>query len=61
MAKAFGDEMKSDLKHVKFQGMEKCKELGLAKSIGVSNYNVSQLERILAKCKVPPANNQVIS
>ena len=32
---------------------------GLAKSIGVSNFNKSQVDRILKICKIPPAVNQV--
>lgn len=40
--------------------MEALKESGKVKSIGVSNFNILQLERLLALCKVPPAVNQVI-
>lgn len=43
-----------------WQGMEALKESGKVKSIGVSNFNIMQLERLLALCKVPPAVNQVI-
>lgn len=32
---------------------------GLVKSIGVSNFNKRQLERILTSCRIPPAVNQV--
>lgn len=39
--------------------MEKCVELGLTKSIGVSNFNGKQLDRILAVCKIKPVNNQI--
>jgi aldehyde reductase len=39
--------------------MEKLVEDGLAKSIGVSNFNKRQIECILAVAKIPPANNQV--
>ncbi|GBE84651.1 Aldo/keto reductase [Sparassis latifolia] len=40
--------------------MEKIKTDGLAKSIGVSNFNVQQLETLLASCKVKPVANQII-
>lgn len=42
-----------------WRGMEKCVELGLAKSIGVSNFNSKQIARILANCTVKPVMNQV--
>ncbi len=32
---------------------------GLAKSIGVSNYNEEQVDRIVKSCTVKPHNNQV--
>ncbi|CAH0402853.1 unnamed protein product [Chilo suppressalis] len=40
-------------------GMEEAKELGLTKSIGVSNFNQTQIDRLVAKSKVKPAVNQV--
>ncbi|KAI5634221.1 aldo/keto reductase family domain-containing protein [Phthorimaea operculella] len=42
-----------------WKGMEKAKELGLARSIGVSNFNASQLDRLIANSKVKPAVNQI--
>lgn len=39
--------------------MEKLVDLGLAKSIGVSNFNSQQLERLLANCRIKPVANQV--
>jgi aldehyde reductase len=40
--------------------MEKCVELGLTKSIGVSNFNSEQLEKVLAIATIKPVVNQVI-
>lgn len=42
-----------------WKAMEKCVEKGLTQSIGVSNFNIEQLDRLLANSKVPPVNNQV--
>ncbi|KAM7534044.1 hypothetical protein Aperf_G00000116732 [Anoplocephala perfoliata] len=42
-----------------WSAMEKLIPAGLVKSIGVSNFNKSQIERILKHCKVVPAVNQV--
>lgn len=42
------------------QGMEAIQASGKVKSIGVSNFNILQLERLLALCMVPPAVNQVL-
>ncbi|XP_048828322.1 aldo-keto reductase family 1 member B7 [Brienomyrus brachyistius] len=39
--------------------MEALQASGKVKSIGVSNFNISQLERLLSVAKVPPAVNQV--
>lgn len=42
-----------------WKGMEECVDLGLTKSIGVSNFNSKQIQRVLDMCRIPPANNQV--
>uniref|UniRef100_A0A915EGA8 NADP-dependent oxidoreductase domain-containing protein n=1 Tax=Ditylenchus dipsaci TaxID=166011 RepID=A0A915EGA8_9BILA len=42
-----------------WKGMEGVYEKGLAKSIGVSNFNVDQIERIMKVAKVPIHNTQV--
>ena len=39
--------------------MEKLVEKGLTRSIGVSNFNIERLQRILAIANIPPAVNQV--
>ncbi|XP_011500527.1 PREDICTED: aldose reductase-like [Ceratosolen solmsi marchali] len=42
-----------------WKAMEQILEKGLAKNIGVSNFNSKQLTRILDVCKVKPVTNQV--
>ena len=39
--------------------MDELVDAGLTKSIGVSNFNKSQIDRILKICRIPPAANQV--
>lgn len=39
--------------------MEECVNLGLAKSIGISNFNAEQIDRLLKNCKIKPVCNQV--
>ena len=41
--------------------MEKLVDQGLTKSIGVSNFNSEQLERVLANARIKPVTNQVCS
>ena len=40
--------------------MEACVQKGLARSIGVSNFNSQQLQRVLDVCSIKPVTNQVI-
>jgi diketogulonate reductase-like aldo/keto reductase len=42
-----------------WQTMEKIYQSGLVKSIGVSNYSISQLEKVLSVASVFPAVNQI--
>ncbi|KAJ1270114.1 hypothetical protein BS78_06G030000 [Paspalum vaginatum] len=42
-----------------WRAMEECHRLGLARSIGVSNFSAAKMERLLALAAVPPAVNQV--
>lgn len=42
-----------------WRGMEALQASGKVKSIGVSNFSILQLERLLALCRVSPAVNQV--
>ncbi|KAK3442497.1 hypothetical protein EUGRSUZ_B02641 [Eucalyptus grandis] len=54
---------KEDLLPFDYEGvwkaMEECQKLGLAKSIGVSNFSCKKLEKLLSISKIPPAVNQV--
>jgi diketogulonate reductase-like aldo/keto reductase len=40
-------------------GMERARELGMARSIGVSNFSVGELEQVIAAGTIRPAVNQV--
>lgn len=42
-----------------WKGMEEAQRLGLTKSIGVSNFNETQIQKILDNSKVAPAVNQI--
>ncbi|KOC62649.1 Alcohol dehydrogenase [NADP(+)] [Habropoda laboriosa] len=51
----FGDEDYRDT----WREMEKCVELGYAKSIGLSNFNSQQIDSILSIATIKPAMNQI--
>ncbi|KAJ8968127.1 hypothetical protein NQ314_000604 [Rhamnusium bicolor] len=42
-----------------WKGMEECVKLGLTKSIGVSNFNSKQLQRVLDAAEIKPVMNQI--
>jgi diketogulonate reductase-like aldo/keto reductase len=42
-----------------WSGMERAREAGHARSIGVSNFSVDELQRLLASTSTPPVVNQV--
>ncbi|KAI6694259.1 hypothetical protein NL676_021969 [Syzygium grande] len=42
-----------------WEAMEECSKLGLAKSIGVSNFGTKKLSQLLVHATIPPAVNQV--
>ncbi|KAK3415007.1 hypothetical protein EUGRSUZ_H00581 [Eucalyptus grandis] len=42
-----------------WEAMEECSKLGLAKSIGVSNFSTKKLSDLLLHANIPPAVNQV--
>lgn len=42
-----------------WRAMEKLVDAGLTRSIGVSNFNKAQLDRVLAAARIPPATNQI--
>lgn len=55
-----GQILTSDIDYVDvWRGMEALQASGKVKSIGVSNFSILQLERLLSLCRVPPAVNQV--
>ena len=40
-------------------GMERARELGLTRSIGISNFGVREMEQVMASATIPPVVNQV--
>jgi diketogulonate reductase-like aldo/keto reductase len=55
-----GNIMLSDVDYLAtWREMEKCVQMGLTRSIGLSNFNSQQIDRLLANAKVKPVNLQV--
>ncbi|KAK5840939.1 deoxymugineic acid synthase 1-B-like isoform X1 [Gossypium arboreum] len=52
------DMVPMDIKSV-WEAMEECNDIGLTKSIGVSNFSCKKLENLLSSARIPPAVNQV--
>lgn len=42
-----------------WKALEAVVDAGLAKSIGISNFNAAQTQRILDSCRIKPVTNQV--
>lgn len=42
-----------------WKAMEEAVDLGLTKSIGISNFNADQTKRILDNCRIKPVTNQI--
>lgn len=55
-----GKILTTDIDYVDvWRGMEALKATGKVKSIGVSNFTMEQIDRLLSVAKIPPAVNQV--
>jgi aldehyde reductase len=55
-----GKRQNSDVDYVDtWKAMEKLVDQGLTKSIGVSNFNSEQLQRVLDSARIKPVTNQV--
>jgi aldehyde reductase len=56
-----GKFIASDVDYVDtWKEMEECVKLGLTKSIGLSNFNSEQIQRVLDIATVKPVVNQVL-
>jgi diketogulonate reductase-like aldo/keto reductase len=56
-----GKFIASDVDYVDtWKAMEECFKLGLTKSIGLSNFNSEQIQRVLDIATIKPVVNQVI-
>lgn len=56
-----GGDLKTENFELAYQGLEEAVRLGLVRTIGVSNFNIRQLEQILMVGQIVPAINQVES
>lgn len=57
---ANGKMIPSDVDYLEtWRGMEECVRQGLTRSIGVSNFNSEQIERLMNAATITPVNNQV--
>lgn len=55
-----GKTIFSDVSYIEtYKALENLQKLGKAKSIGVSNFNIKQLQDIFDNCESKPVNNQV--
>jgi aldehyde reductase len=55
-----GNTVPSDVDYVDtWKAMEECVKLGLTKSIGLSNFNSEQIQRVLDVATIKPVVNQV--
>ncbi|XP_053208510.1 aldo-keto reductase family 1 member A1-A-like [Panonychus citri] len=55
-----GKVLYSDVDYLEtWKGMEDVQKAGLSKSIGVSNFNSEQIQRVLDNCEVKPVMNQI--
>ncbi|KAK5638448.1 hypothetical protein RI129_012743 [Pyrocoelia pectoralis] len=57
---ASGSSAYSDVDYLEtWKAMEECVRLGLARSIGISNFNTEQITRLLNAAQIKPAVNQI--
>lgn len=55
-----GKDAYSDVDYLEtWEGMEECVKLGLTRSIGLSNFNSQQIDRVLQHSKIKPVVNQI--
>ncbi|CAB3220124.1 unnamed protein product [Arctia plantaginis] len=54
------DDSPADIDYLEtWEGMEEARELGLTRSIGVSNFNETQIDRLVANSRVKPVINEI--